>query len=143
MKGTNTAISPFVTETVWNAGLSATGVAGDDRSLTVGRDGDWPPEQLLLLAAESCFMSTLLTLAADEGVDVLGYVSSAHLNVPSLPAEMPVISLAPCVVVASDEDAARIASCTRRAERESPVARLLGSQLRVAVDIRRLPEGGS
>ena len=64
--------APFKTETVWNAGLAGTGAAGEGQLLTVGHEGDWVPEHLLLLAAESCFMSTLPTLALDAGIDVLG-----------------------------------------------------------------------
>ena len=43
---------PFSSETVWDTGLSASGSAGG-RSLTVGFEGDWAPEHLLLLALES------------------------------------------------------------------------------------------
>jgi organic hydroperoxide reductase OsmC/OhrA len=132
------AESPFVTETVWNAGLAGTGVAADDRSLTVGHDGEWVPEHLLLLAAESCFMSTLLAIASADGVTVLGYVSSGHLTIPTQ-GGTPSVSLAPCVVVASADDERRIAQCARQAEQASVVARLLGDRLQITLDVRRLP----
>ena len=38
MPWTECAASPYSTETVWNAGLSGTGVANDGRTLTVGLD---------------------------------------------------------------------------------------------------------
>ena len=101
--------SPFATEIVWNAGLTGTGTAAAGRSLTVGREGEWEPEYLLLLAAESSFMPTMLALAAHAGVTVLGYVSSGHLNVPDDAEALPRVSLAPCIVVATSEDAERIA----------------------------------
>lgn len=135
--------SPFTTETVWNAGLAGTGVAGNDRSLTVGHEGDWVPEHLLLLAAESCFMSMLLSLASAAGITVLGYVSSGHFEVPDDIQLAPSVSLAPCIVVASDADAERIAACAKQAEKDSVVAQLLGSRLRITIDIRRLPPSDS
>ena len=101
--------SLFATETVWSASLAGTGTAAADRSLKVGREGEWEPEHLLLLAAESSFMSTVLALAAHAGITVLGYVSSGHLDVPNDADALPLVSLAPCVVVATSEDAERIA----------------------------------
>lgn len=131
--------SPFATETVWNAGLAGTGTAATDRSLTVGREGEWEPEHLLLLAAESSFMSTVLALAAQSGITVLGYVSSGHLDVTNDAEALPQVSLAPCVVVATPEDAERIAGLGRQAEQASIVARLLGDRLRVTFDVRSVP----
>jgi hypothetical protein len=133
--------SLFATETVWNAGLTGTGTAGADRSLKVGRDGEWQPEYLLLLAAESSFMSTMLALAAHTGVTVLGYVSSGHLDVPDDFEALPRVSLAPCVVVGTAGDAERIADLGRRAERASIIARLLGDRFRVTLDVRCVPSG--
>jgi organic hydroperoxide reductase OsmC/OhrA len=132
---TRSAAAPFRTETVWNAGLSGTGAAGEGRSLTVGHEGDWVPEHLVLLAAESCFMSTLLALAADAGVRVLGYVSSGHLLASDEAAPLWVV-LSPCVVVGSASDAERITTLGEQATRESIVARLLGDRLRLALDVQ-------
>lgn len=133
--------SLFATETIWNAGLTGTGTAGADRSLKVGRDGEWEPEHLLLLAAESSFMATVLALAAHAGITVLGYVSSGHLDVPNDADELPRLSLVPCVVVATSEDAERIADLGRQAEQASIVVRLLGDRLRVTLDVRSVPSG--
>lgn len=133
------AISPYTTETVWNAGLAGTGAAGEGRSLTTGHEGDWTPEHLVLLAAESCFMSTLLALATESGIDVLGYVSSGHLHVPVDPMQPPALTLAPCVVVASADHATRVATLAADALRESVVARLLGNRLQVTLDVRAIP----
>jgi organic hydroperoxide reductase OsmC/OhrA len=136
MVWSESATLPYSTETVWNAGLEGTSVANDGRSLTVGRDGEWAPEYLLLLAAESCFMSTLLALARQAGLDVLGYVSKGHLaTVPPHP-DAPIVALTPCVVVASDDDVERIAKLAAQVTRTSVVARLLGDRLRVNLDVR-------
>ena len=133
--------APFTTETIWHAGLAGTGTAVADRSLTVGREGDWEPEHLLLLAVESCFMSTLLALAALDGITVLGYVSSGHLDMPHDGGALPRVSLAPCVVVAAPGDAERIAVLGRQAEEASVVARLIGDRLRVMLDVRCVASG--
>jgi organic hydroperoxide reductase OsmC/OhrA len=132
---------PFTTETVWNAGLAGTGMSAEGRSLIVGHEGEWSPEHLLLLAAESCFMSTLLALARADGVDVLGYVSSGQLHVPDDPQAALSILLTPCVVVLTDGDAERIRELARRAREESVVARTLGHGLTVALDVRVVPNG--
>lgn len=131
---------PFTTETVWNAGLAGTGMSGEGRSLTVGHEGEWGPEHLLLLAAESCFMSTLLALARTEGIDVLGYVSNGQLHVPDDPQAALTILLTPCIVVLTEADAERIRALARQARDESIVARTLGAGLTVALDVRAVPE---
>ncbi|MBZ5556246.1 MAG: OsmC family protein [Acidobacteriia bacterium] len=130
---------PFTTETVWNSGLVGTGVSGDGRSLTVGHEGEWSPEHLLLLAAESCFMSTLLSLARAEGIEVLGYVSSGQLHVPDDPHAALTVLLTPCIVVLADGDTERIRALARQAREESVVARTLGPGLTVALDVRAVP----
>jgi organic hydroperoxide reductase OsmC/OhrA len=138
-KAARARAAPFTTETVWNAGLAGTGMSGEGRSLTVGHEGEWSPEHLLLLAAESCFMSTLLALARAEGIEVLGYVSNGQLQVPDDPQAPLSILLTPCVVVLTDTDAERIRGLARRAREESVVARTLGRGLTVALDVRAVP----
>lgn len=129
---------PFSSETVWNSGLAATGKAGG-RSLSSGFDGDWVPEHLLLLALESCFMSTFLSLAYVSDLEVLGYVSSAHLERPAAPRAAPSVSLAPCIVVTSAGDASRARELVAETSEQSVLARLLGSRLKVAADVRVVP----
>lgn len=130
---------PFTSETVWNTGLSATGTAGG-RAIAVGFEGDWAPEHLQLLAAESCFMSTFLSLAYAAGLEVLGYVSNARLEHASHSAALPFISLAPCIVVGSAIDVTVARELAGAAARESVVARLLGARLRVTPDVRLVSE---
>ena len=135
--------APFKTETVWNAGLAGTGMAGEGQSLLVGHDGDWAPEHLLLLAAESCFMSTLLGLAAASGVEVLGYVSNGQLQLADQARSPGLVSLSPCVVVASAADAERVSRLGEQARRESVVALTLGDRLTVSLDVRLIPSSVS
>lgn len=130
---------PFSSETVWNAGLAATGTAGG-RAITVGFEGDWAPEHLLLLSAESCFMSTFLSLAYAAGLEVLGYVSNARLEHGPGAASQPSVSLAPCIVVGSSMDATIARELVSAATRDSVVARLIGGRLRVVPDVRVIAE---
>lgn len=129
----------FATETVWDVGLAATGEAGEGRKLTIGREGDWLPEHLLLLAAESCFMSTFLALTADAGVTVLGYVSSGRLHATEDPSQAPSIVVTPCVVC-SDQDRSRVVRLAEQAKRESVVARALGGRLILELGVRGIPD---
>ena len=126
---------PFSSETVWNTGLNGTGTAGG-RAVAVGFDGDWAPEHLLLLALESCYMSTFLSLAYVQGLDILGYVSNARLEHGAHQSASPAVSLAPCIVVGTPMDATIARELAGATVRESVVARLLGSRLRVTPDIR-------
>lgn len=126
---------PFSSEMVWNAGLSATGSAGG-RSMSAGFEGDWAPEHLLLLALESCYMSTFLSLAYMQGLDILGYVSNARLEHGAHQGAAPAVSLAPCIVVGTPMDATIARELASAASHESVVARLLGARLRVTPDVR-------
>jgi organic hydroperoxide reductase OsmC/OhrA len=130
----------YSTETVWNAGLAGTAMADKGRSLRVGNDGDWTPEHLLLLAAESCYMSTLLTLARESGLDILGYVSKSHLHPHPRNGDAPALVLMPCVVVRSEDDAQRVAHLAGQVPRRSVVANLLADRLRVTLDVRAVPD---
>jgi organic hydroperoxide reductase OsmC/OhrA len=128
------------TETVWDGGCSGTGVCADGHELSLGRgDGGWTPEQLLLLGAESSLMEAVLTAARDAGVDVLGYISSGHLDVPDEAGGAPRLSLNPCVIVASVDEAQRAALLSTAVADASLVGRLLGGRLQVGIDVRLEP----
>jgi organic hydroperoxide reductase OsmC/OhrA len=128
------------TETVWDGGSSGTGVCADGHALSLGRgDGGWTPEQLLLLGAESSLMEAVLTAARNAGIDVLGYISSAHLDVPVEADAAPRLTLNPCVVVASVDEAQREALLSTAGAEASLVGRLLGAHLQVGIDVRLEP----
>lgn len=130
---------PFSSETVWNVGLAATGTAGG-RSIAVGFEGDWAPEHLLLLATESCLMSTFLSLAYASGLEVLGFVSNARLEHGPGASSQPSLSLAPCIVVGSPMDATIARELVSAAGRESVVVRMLGGRVRIVPDVRVIAE---
>jgi hypothetical protein len=132
--------TPYSTETVWNAGLAGTAIAGKGHSLKVGNDGDWVPEHLLLLAAESSYMSTLLALARESGLEILGYVSKSRLDMNARSGEPPTLMLMPCVVVRSDGDAQWVVRLAAHVTERSGVASLLADRLRVTLDVRVVPD---
>jgi organic hydroperoxide reductase OsmC/OhrA len=133
-------LSPYSTETVWDGDLSATGVCDESGALSVGREkGRWSPEHLLLLAAESSLMESFLAAARDAGIEVLGYVSSGHLEFPDEPDEAPRLTLKPCIVVASADEAERARRLTTAVAQTSMAGRLLGNRLRVGLDVRLEP----
>lgn len=128
--------TPYATETVWDGGLSGTGLSADGQALAVGHEGGWAPEQLMLLGAEGSFMDAFLASAREANLQVLGYVSSGHLELVDGRHEGPRIVLRPCVVVASVDDARRAVRMSTAAIRQSVVARLLGDRLRVSLDVQ-------
>lgn len=130
------AMPPHTTETVWNAGLMGTSVEAHGRSLDVGAGEGWAPEDLLLAAAEGSFMSTVLALADQASIEVLGYVSKGALSERRTVGGPLSIGLMPCIIVASNADAVSLRGLAERALRESIVARMLGEHLRVALDVR-------
>jgi hypothetical protein len=130
----------YATETIWDGGLSGTGVCGDGRELNVGREaGGWSPEQLLLLGAESSLMESILEAARDADIHVLGYVSSGHLDVPDEAGAAPQLTLKPCIVVASIDDEQRARLLASAVARSSLAGRLLGPRLHVGLDVRLEP----
>lgn len=124
-------------ELVWDDNLDATAVTDQGTPIRVGPAANLSPQHLLALAASSCLMTTLLTLAADEGVPVEGYVSSVRLR--ERPGGPPELAIAPCVVVSSDADSKRIGPLWREAVDRSPTLRLLGSHLQVEPEVRVIP----
>jgi len=119
---------------------AARGVCADGHALSLGRDeGGWTPEQLLLLGAESSLMEAVLTAARHAGVDVPGYISSGHLDVPDEAGAAPCLTLNPCVVVASADEAQQAALLSTAVAEASLVGRLLGTHLQVGIDVRLEP----
>jgi organic hydroperoxide reductase OsmC/OhrA len=121
-------------ELVWDADLDATAVTEQGAPIKVGPTARLSPAHLLALAASSCLMTTLLTLAAQAGVSVQGYVSSARLR--ETPGAVPDVALAACVVVASDADRQQIEELWPQAVEQSPTLRLLSTHLHVEPTVR-------
>ena len=124
-------------ELVWDEDLNATAVTEQGAPIRIGPAANLSPQHLLALAASSCLMTTLLTLAGEAGVPVQGYVSSARLR--ETPGGAPDVALAPCVVVGSDADRQQVEQLWPRAVERSPTLRLLGAHLHVEPTVRVVP----
>ena len=128
---------PCRLDLVWDDDLNATAFTADGRAIRVGAAASLSPQRLLALAASSGLMMTFLELAAEAGVPVQGYVSSARLRETT--GGEPELALVPCVVVLSDEDCARIERLWDDAVRRSPTLRLLGAHVQVEPTVRVVP----
>jgi organic hydroperoxide reductase OsmC/OhrA len=136
----------FAIELVWDADQEATAVPWrppwEGSVIQVGPKAGWLPAHLVTLAAASGFMSTLLQLATVAGVSILGYVSMSKLHVPTDRRLLPTITLAPCIVVASTEDADKVAALCQQASDLCEVCRALQGRLEVVPDTQVITPAG-
>ena len=120
---------------IWDCGCAGTAQTPSGSCLDVGSSGKWTAEHLLMAAAESAVMTSFVAIANEEGLDVLGYVSSAGTESETgAPSAIRVV-VRPCIVVAREADLARARELLRRALERSPVARALGSALRTDPEV--------
>jgi hypothetical protein len=105
------------------------------RRLEVGPNGDWTPERLLAAAAESAVMTSFLELAEEELFEVLGYVSSAGIEIETGMSRVVRIVVRPCIIVAPGAEVARGRKLLARALERSIVASVLTGVLRVDADV--------
>jgi organic hydroperoxide reductase OsmC/OhrA len=126
------------TEIVWDAGATGTAMSAAGTSLEIGQPDGWTPESLLALTAASTFMTAFIERAAAVGIEILGYVSAAHLE--SAPDQKrPTIRLAPCIVIPPTEDPASVRALCDTVLAESPIARVLEPHLVIDIGIQTLP----
>jgi organic hydroperoxide reductase OsmC/OhrA len=125
-----------VIELVWDADRTGTATAPTGAVLKVGEGVAWSPENLLALSAATCLMRTFLRMAADEHVDVLGYVAAASLE-PGIPLAQ-AVRVRSCVVVPTGVPTSRVLDLCCRATTASPVATTLGDRLRHVPEISRI-----
>jgi organic hydroperoxide reductase OsmC/OhrA len=126
------------TQIVWDAASVGTATAPDGSPIRVGHAGEWTPERLLALAAASCFMSTFLRMADELGIEILGYVSAADVELPLEPAR-PTIRLAPCIVISARDDEDAVRRLCHSVIAVSPIVKALGSNVEIELDIRTVP----
>ena len=99
-----------------------------------GTPGLWSPEHLLVLAANSCFMSTLMALAQHSKLTVVGYRAQAEGRLEKIPGQgyrMTEIVLQPVATVQSEESLALAHRLLEKAERVCIVANALKVPIRV------------
>ena len=120
---------------VWDRECAGTAQAESGCSLSVGPGGEWTPEQLLVAAAESSLMTIFLRLADEQGLGVLGYVSSAGAAFdPDTPVRMSIV-VRPCIVIGRQEEREPVERLLARAVEVSPVARALKDALRIDAEV--------
>lgn len=128
----------FMTEVLWNPPREdqpATIDAAADRMVMRVGPGGWRPAHVITLAAATCFTNALRRLAEAAGIPILGYVWSSRLRVSVDVRDVPTLTLSPCFVVATDEQASDLRALCARAAESSPVCRLLRGRLVLAPDI--------
>ena len=128
-------------ELVWDADLDATAISGRGGSrsgspVRVGPGAGWLPAHHLTLAAASSFMIALIQLAQSADVPILGYVAIAKLCVPVDPREIPHVTLNPCIVVGTPDDATKAAALATEAAESSEICRIFRGRLLVNPDIQ-------
>lgn len=119
---------------VWDQERTCTCTSSGGGTMTIGEANSWPPEDLLAGAAASCLMRTFLGLAGADGVEVLGYVASAHASAPE--GGVLALEIQTCVVVKQGVDLNRVHALGGRAKETSPVARALGDRLTLRLSVR-------
>lgn len=124
---TDTLTGATASELVWDVAARATASAEGAEPLRIAGLHGWSPEGLLAAAAAASVMTRFLALAASAHLEVLGYVSNEHASPGGCG---PQIDLAPCIVVSSDDDAARARALFAAALDEADISRALRQPLR-------------
>lgn len=98
----------------------------------------WSPETLLVLAASSCFLNTLLFFAEKSGLTLVGYRADAEgrlERVPGVGFRFAELTLRPTVVVESESDTELARRLLEKAERACIVANSLAAPVRVQAEV--------
>jgi organic hydroperoxide reductase OsmC/OhrA len=128
---------------IWDRECAGTAQTQAGSSIQVGPYGEWTPEQLLVIAVEASLMTTFLQLAADAGLQILGYVSAAEADLTFVAGAQPSLVVRPCIVVASDRDRRLVQRLLARAAERSPVARALKDAVQVDPEVVTVPPVGA
>lgn len=91
------------------------------------------PEQLVVLAASSCQLLSFLSVAAQAGVDIVGYDDEATgtMDVSDAPARINRIDLAPTIRVAAGTEPDDVRRLVDEAHHQCYIANSLNSDVRV------------
>jgi len=99
-----------------------------------GRPGYWSPEQLLVMAANSCFLSTFLFFAEKSNILLAGYRAEGEGRLEMVEGkgyQFAEIVLRPVVVLEKEKDMARVQRLLQKAEHACIVAHSLATPIRV------------
>lgn len=104
------------------------------------------PEQLLVMAASSCQLLSFLSVAARQGITVLGYTDDAMgwMDMADKPERVGRIRLAPVIEVAEGVGSDEVVRLCEQAHEECFIASSLKSTIELDVTVvTRLPEPSS
>lgn len=95
------------------------------------------PEQLVVLAASSCQLLSFLAVAAQAGVNVLGYEDEATgtMDESDSPARIGQIELVPTIRVAAGTDPDHVQKLVDEAHHQCYIANSLNSDVRISATI--------
>ena len=103
-----------------------------------GERGLWSPELLLLLAANSCFLSTLLALAEHNRLPLVGYTAKAEGQLERVPGQgyrFTELVLRPVITLEKESDLPLAHRLLDKAERSCIVANALSVPVRVEAHV--------
>lgn len=126
-------------ELVWDQQQVGTASTSAGHSLCVGGDSGVPPEDLLAMSVAACLMRTCLRLAADQGIELLGFTAAAHVD-GGCDAQALRISIAAHLVAPKAVPESSLRALWDLAVRASPVAVVLGAALDTGLEVTRLAE---
>ena len=124
-------------ELIWDAERIGTVRTSSGHTLTIGDPSGFAPDELLAMASAGCLMRAFLQAAAEEGVTILGYMATAHVETPS-DAGKPTVRLHSYVVGADGVTTKALERLGARAREASAVARVLGDHLHTEWDLQVL-----
>ncbi|MFQ5853926.1 MAG: OsmC family protein [Candidatus Binatia bacterium] len=104
-----------------------------------GRPGLWSPQSMLVLAASSCFMSTLLALAEGSKLSLVGFQADAEGQLEKIPDQgyhFTEVVLHPRVEVAKDSDVGLAQQLLEKSEQACIVAKALAVPVRVEPQVK-------
>lgn len=122
-------------ELVWDQRRAGTATTLAGRSLVVGEQADFSPEEILAIAVAACLMRTSVRIAAESGVELLSFTAAAKFEDPSIPNR---IHVRAHMVTSDAVPEVRTRDVWSRAVRDSSVACLLGDRLVPELEVTRL-----
>jgi peroxiredoxin-like protein len=111
-----------------------------------GEPGFWSPEQLLVAAANSCYLSSFLFLAERSKVGVAGYHAEGEGRLEKIEGkgyQFAEIILRPVVVLEQEKDMMRAQRLLEKAERACIITNSLMTPVRVEPRIEVVPQAKS
>ena len=105
-----------------------------------GREGQWTPEHLFVASINTCFMLTLLAIAANSKLPLVSFSSLAKGKLEKVPEagagyQITEVVIKPRIVVASIEDLERIPRVLEKARENCFISKSIKSTVKVEPQI--------